>query len=387
MRRRAPVVLVVVGIVLLVAWNVVYTQRVLTRIRDAERRQTIILQRVFRAQADSNPAVAAAALQDVIFQLQQSGVPMVQLSADGKAMGGMNLPWGSDFTDPRIPAYITQLAKQNTPVQDPETGTVVYFGYSDLVEGLRVIPLLQAGLLGALLLAGVYALVVRGRAEREHVWAGMARESAHQLGTPLSSLSGWIDLLDDEVTEQGRHAKPMMKSAVDSMKADLERLERVAHRFERIGREPKRDDVDVAVLVDRIVAYFKRRVPTRSAAVTVRAHRPRDPVVVKGDAVLLEWVLEALTKNAVDALAGRGGKIDVMVERRDDGTVRLRVADDGPGIPPKLRRRIFDAGFSTKERGWGIGLSLARRIVEENHGGRIALVPSDRGATFDVILS
>ncbi len=387
MRRRAPVVLVVVGIVLLVAWNVVYTQRVLTRIRDAERRQTIILQRVFRAQADSNPAVAAAALQDVIFQLQQSGVPMVQLNAEGQPMGGMNLPWGSDYSDPRIPAYITELARQNTPVRDAETGTVVYFGYSDLVEGLRVIPLLQAGILGALLLAGVYALVVRGRAEREHVWAGMARESAHQLGTPLSSLSGWIDLLDDEVAEQGRNAKPMMKSAVDSMKADLERLERVAHRFERIGREPKRDDVDVAVLVDRIVAYFKRRVPTRSAAVTVRAHRPRDPVVVQGDAVLLEWVLEALTKNAVDALAGRGGKIDVMVERMADGTVRLRVSDDGPGIPPKLRRRIFDAGFSTKERGWGIGLSLARRIVEENHGGRIALVPSDRGATFDVILS
>ena len=387
MRRRAPVVLVVVGIVLLVAWNVVYTQRVLTRIRDAERRQTIILQRVFRAQADSNPAVAAAALQDVIFQLQQSGVPMVQTNAEGYPMGAQNLPWGSDYTDPRTASYITMLARQNTPVSDPETGTVVYFGYSDLVEGLRVIPLLQAGLLGALLLAGVYALVVRGRAEREHVWAGMARESAHQLGTPLSSLSGWIDLLDDEVMEQGPRAKPMMKSAVDSMKADLERLERVAHRFERIGREPKREDVDVALIVDRIVAYFRRRVPTRTAAVTVRAHRPPDPVVVKGDAVLLEWVLEALTKNAVDALAGKGGRIDVSVERMADGTVRMRVSDDGPGIPRELRRRIFDAGFSTKERGWGIGLSLARRIVEENHGGRIALVPADRGATFDVILS
>lgn len=387
MRRRAPVVLVVVGIVLLVAWNVVYTQRVLTRIRDAERRQTIILQRVFRAQADSNPAVAAAALQDVIFQLQQSGVPMVQTNSLGIATGGLNLPWGNDYSDPRTTSYIDELARQNAPVRDHETGTVIYFGYSDLVEGLRVIPLLQAGLLGALLLAGVYALVVRGRAEREHVWAGMARESAHQLGTPLSSLSGWIDLLDDEVMEQGTRAKPMMKSAVDSMKADLERLERVAHRFERIGREPKREDVDVAQIVERIVAYFRRRVPTRTAAVTIRAHRPPDPVVVKGDAVLLEWVLEALTKNAVDALAGKGGRIDVSVERMADGAVRMRVSDDGPGIPRELRRRIFDAGFSTKERGWGIGLSLARRIVEENHGGRIALVPSDRGATFDVILS
>jgi signal transduction histidine kinase len=312
---------------------------------------------------------------------------MIQTDADGDPTYAINLPWGDDASDPRTRGHIAVLARQNTPVREPETGQYIYFGYSDLVEGLRVIPLLQAGLLGALLVAGVYALLVRGRAEREHVWAGMARESAHQLGTPLSSLSGWIDLLDEEVSEQGSRAKPMLRSAVDSMKADLERLERVAHRFERIGREPKRESVDVAMLVDRIVNYFRKRVPTRTAAVTVRAHRPSEPLMVQGDAVLLEWVLEALTKNAVDALAGKGGQIDVTAERLADGGVRLRVQDDGPGIPRDLRRRIFDAGFTTKARGWGIGLSLARRIVEESHGGRIALVPSDRGATFDVMLS
>jgi signal transduction histidine kinase len=387
MRRRLPVVLVVVGLVALVTWNVVYTQRVVERIRAAERRQTIMLQRTFRAQTDTNPAVASAALQDIIYQARQSGVPMIETDPDGRPIHAINMPWGDDPADPRTRAHIAVLARQNTPVREPETGQHIYFGYSDLVEGLRVIPLLQAGLLGALIAAGVYALLVRGRAEREHVWAGMARESAHQLGTPLSSLSGWIDLLDEEVQEQGTRAKPMLRSAVDSMKADLERLERVAHRFERIGREPKREQVDVAMLVDRIVGYFRKRVPTRTAAVTVRAHRPTEPLVVQGDAVLLEWVLEALTKNAVDALAGKGGSIDVTAERLPDGAVRLRVQDDGPGVPLKLRRRIFDAGFSTKARGWGIGLSLARRIVEESHGGRIALVPSDRGATFDVMLS
>jgi signal transduction histidine kinase len=387
MRRRAPVLLVVAGIVALVAWNVYYMRQVLLRVGAAEQRQAQILRSVFRAQADPNPAIAAAAMQDIIYQLQLSGVPMVLTTPEGVPTGGQNLPWGNDYTDPRTPAYAQSLRRLNTPVVDAEGRTIIYFGYSDLVEGLRIIPLLQAGLLSALLIAGVYALVVRGRAEREHVWAGMARESAHQLGTPLSSLSGWIDLLDDEVTEQGPRAKPMLRSAVDSMKADLERLERVAHRFERIGREPKREPVDVGVLVDRIVGYFRRRVPTRTAAVTITAQRPAEALVVQGDAVLLEWVLEALTKNAVDALAGRGGHIAVSAERTGDGAVRLRVSDDGPGIPRELRRRIFDAGFSTKERGWGIGLSLARRIVEENHGGRIALVPSDRGATFDVILS
>jgi signal transduction histidine kinase len=107
---------------------------------------------------------------------------------------------------------------------------------------------------------------------------------------------------------------------------------------------------------------------------------------VRGDSVLLEWAVEALTKNAIDALAGRGGRVDLSAELMPEGGVRLRVADDGPGVPREMRKQIFRPGFSTKERGWGIGLSLARRIVEENHGGRLALVPTDRGATFDIIL-
>jgi signal transduction histidine kinase len=385
MRRRAPVVLVVVGLVLLVTWNVVYTQRVVRQLRDDARRQSIVLARVFRAQFDTAQGTATAALQDVVFQAGRSGVPMIVTDGRGTPTAAINLPFEEDPPGTRTREYIAELDRRNYPIIEPGIGTV-HFGDSPLVAGLRIIPLLQAAALGALVLAGVYGLLVRGRAEREHVWAGMARESAHQLGTPLSSLSGWIALLDDEVQEQGRRANPMLRSAVENMKSDLERLERVAHRFERIGREPKRDEVDIAAIVDRIVGYFERRVPKRTAAVTVAAHRPSEPIIVHGDAVLLEWVLEALTKNAVDALAGRGGRIDVTAERLADGAVRLRVADDGPGIPPKLRRRIFDAGFSTKARGWGIGLSLARRIVEESHDGKIALVPSDRGATFDVIL-
>ena len=255
------------------------------------------------------------------------------------------------------------------------------------MKGLRWIPRLQVAAVIMLVGIGLYAFVIRARADREHVWAGMARESAHQLGTPLMSLSGWIALLDDQVTEAGPRADPMLRSAVASMKADQERLERVAHRFERIGRPPRREPVDVVSLVERIATYFRGRVPTRAHAVTIHTHVPPTPISVEGDAVLLEWVLEALTKNAIDALAGRGGRIDISAERLDNGDTRLRVADDGPGVPRELRSRIFDAGYSTKERGWGIGLSLARRIVQENHEGRLVLAPSDRGAAFDIILS
>jgi signal transduction histidine kinase len=223
-------------------------------------------------------------------------------------------------------------------------------------------------------------LRVRANAEREHVWAGMARESAHQLGTPLSSLTGWIELLGE------REGDPLTATAITHMQADLERLVRVAHRFERIGRPARKEFVDLADIASRVVTYYRARVPTLAHTIAIGLDRPDEPLTVQGDAVLLEWVIESLVKNAVDALAGRGGFIKVAVERLADGGTRLRVADDGPGIPRELRVRVFEPGFSTKEHGWGIGLSLARRIVQDNHRGRLQLTPSDQGATFDVIL-
>jgi signal transduction histidine kinase len=144
--------------------------------------------------------------------------------------------------------------------------------------------------------------------------------------------------------------------------------------------------VDIGLIVERIGTYFRARVPTRANAVHIACARPEEPVVVQADPVLLEWALESLVRNAVDALAGRGGRIYLATSRLPDGRVRIRVADDGPGIPRDLRTRIFDAGFTTKTSGWGIGLPLAQRIVEEWHGGRLVLVPVERGATFDVIL-
>ena len=172
------------------------------------------------------------------------------------------------------------------------------------------------------------------------------------------------------------------------MRADLERLDRVAHRFERMGRQGRHDDVDVSALVERVTTYFRARVPTLAHAVAIDVIRPDGPVRIAGDAVLLEWTVEVLVKNAVDALAGRGGRITVAVQPGPDGRgAHVTVGDDGPGIPRELRRRIFEPGFSTKQRGWGIGLSLARRIVEENHGGALRLASGDRGATFEIILS
>jgi len=372
----------VLGVIGLLVWYVAYTQHVVTQLRGAAAGQGRMYARIYEALQDTSlNADPTIALLDLSKQIKESGLPLVLTDKNGRVSATANLPADIEPSDSvRFWRYLMELDRQNPPIVQPAVGAV-HFGDSAIVSGLRFIPLLQA--LGITLLVGfgIYALVERGRAEREKVWAGMAREAAHQLGTPLSALTGWIELLADTVT--GATAT----RAVDAMTQDVQRLERVSHRFERIGRPPRDEKVDATALVQRLADYFAARAPTLARTVTIRSEHPGVPVMVHGDQVLLEWVLEVLIKNAMDALGGRNGEVVVSVTPSAEGGARIRVQDDGPGVPRKLRKRIFDAGFTTKDRGWGIGLSLARRIVEENHNGRLVLAETDRGAAFDVILN
>lgn len=378
-RRRWPVVVVVLGVLALLAWYVGYTQHVVTQLRAAAATQGRMYSRIYFALL--NPDSTSAGDKDALLielsdQITRSGLPIILTDADGRVSYVANLPARGALDTAKL---LREFDRANPPILKDSVGGV-HYGDSQIVRGLRVIPVLQAVAIGLLLAFGLYALLERGRAEREKVWAGMAREAAHQLGTPLSAMSGWLELLADDVTSA------TSRRAVEAMTQDITRLERVSHRFERIGRPPRREAVNCSALVDRLAAYFAARAPTLARQVTVRAEHPDGPLTVHGDGVLLEWVLEVLIKNAIDALAGRSGEVVVSAQTAPEGGIRIRVQDDGPGIPRALRKRIFDAGFTTKDRGWGIGLSLARRIVEENHGGKLSLAETDRGAAFDVIL-
>jgi signal transduction histidine kinase len=379
-RRRWPVVVMVVGVLGLLIWYVVYTQQVVRELRVAAAGQGQMYSRIFRALQDTSAAHdPTVTLLELARQIRESGLPLVLTDPDGRVSAVANLPFSEPLDGERTQAFVRELDQQNAPILQPGVGGV-HYGDSPIVRGLQIIPVLQAIGIGLLVAFGIYALVERGRADREKVWAGMAREAAHQLGTPLSAMAGWIELLRDMVTTAGA------TRAVDAMAQDLQRLERVSHRFERIGRPPRDEQVDCAALVDRLASYFAARAPTLARTVRIRSEHPEGPLTTRGDQVLLEWVMEVLIKNAIDALAGRDGEVVVSAVPLPEGGVRIRVQDDGPGIPRKLRQRIFDAGFTTKDRGWGIGLSLARRIVQENHEGKLVLADTDRGAAFDVIL-
>lgn len=380
-RRTALTALVAVGVAVLLGSYVFYTQRVVRELRlEAERASRMLAVVYDGCQFAQTDAECRAAVVDIIQLVRESGVPMVVTGPDGVPTSAANLPFDEPLDSPRLREYLTELDAENAPVTARDLGVTVHYGSTPLVRGLRIIPLIQATSLGLLFVAVLVLVRTHGRAERERMWAGMARESAHQLGTPLSSLHGWMEVLRD------RAGDPLVDSVIDHMRGDIERLERIAHRFERIGRPPRRDPVDVHAAVERVVDYFRARVPTLATPVRFVVPEHDDGLTVPGDRVLLEWVLESLVKNAVDALSGVGGTITVQADTLPGGKVRIRVADDGPGVPRALHSKIFDAGFTTKEGGWGIGLALTRRIVEENHGGKLILVPSAKGATFDVIL-
>ena len=381
MRRGSPELIFAALIALLLGSILWYTHHVVGDLRLEAERSSRIYARIYHALGDTTEGAGTQALLGLSRSIVEQGVPVIVTDAAGNPTAAANLPFDAkDVTrDPRVRDYVKRLDAENPPVVDPMLGQI-HFGNTPLVEGLRIVPVLQVATAAILLVVGFYVVRVRGNVARERIWAGMARESAHQLGTPLSSLAGWIELLEERAEDPSTHA------AAVHMAADLERLDRVAHRFERIGREPKCEPVDVTRLVDRVATYFRARVPTLANTIAIDVAHDGSAPPVNGDPVLLEWAIEVLAKNAVDALAGRGGRIRFSTAPLTDGGVRIRVADDGPGIPSGLRARVFEPGFSTKQSGWGIGLSLARRIVEENHRGKLVLTAGDPGATFDVIL-
>ena len=340
------------------------------------RRASALYARVFAGLADPRETGATEALLGLAAEIRAQGIPLIITNAQGAATDTANLPQPMAPDSPELRRLVAQLDAETPPLAARGVGTI-HVGAAPIQRPLRVVFALEVATL--LALAGVALLAHRAslRAAGDRVWVGMARESAHQLGTPLTSLAGWIERL-----REGRDSPAEIAGHLDD---DYAKLDRVARRFERIGQAPRAEEVDVAAVADEVAGYIRPRLPTLSNRVTLKLESDGGAAVVRGDALLLEWALEALVRNALDALKGREGTITLAVSGEPD-SVLVVVADDGPGVPREVRHRLFQAGTTTKARGWGLGLALARRVVEEGHGGRLTLEPSSVGARFAVRL-
>ena len=387
-RIKWPVALAT-AFVLLLGWYVLYTQRIVRALQADALAHAQIFAEVQQGLTSTDPTAEVQALSRLQEIIIESGVPIVQTGPGDTVYAARNLPFEVDLETPagqaRVREYVRRLDARRPPVGNLEL-SILHFGDTPEVRRLRWIPWLQAGGLLLTVIVGFTMVRYQRRVEGERAWTAMARELAHQLGTPISSLQGWLELLrlpaDERPLELGEG------EIASGVEEDLVRLERISHRFELIGLETELKSLDLKPVVHDLEQYLQSRLPRFGSGVELRVDVPDVLPPVKGSEVLLTWALENVVKNALDTLAGRGGRITIRARELPElQWVELRIEDDGPGVELDIRDRIFEPGVTTKSGGWGVGLALSRRIVEGVHRGRIELLDTrGGGATFQVRL-
>ena len=316
-------------------------------------------------------------------------IPLMVVDETGAVTIHRNIPFADFSTEDSIQQvenFLHRMQREGETMEvkftaETETGTPkaarleIWYEDSLLLRRLAWFPFVQLGVVGLFVVIAVFALLSSKRAEQSKVWVGLSKETAHQLGTPISSLMAWTEVLG-ELYEGDE--------MIAEMKKDVKRLELIAERFSKIGSVPELKVGSLCEVIDHVVSYIRRRT---SDDVVMECRFPEDRrAMLPLCAPLLEWVVEVLCKNAIDAMAG-SGSITITVFRSSWQWV-VDVKDTGKGIPNKHLKTVFKPGFTTKQRGWGLGLSLAKRIVEEYHGGRIYVKASEMGVgtTFRIEL-
>ena len=314
---------------------------------------------------------------------ENNTIPVIVLNSSGEAVIFRNVDLSGDDYDDSLRHAATLRRKwleagQNIKINLGDEGNSEYnnvcYDESVMIKRLSSWPFVQLGIVMVFVVVAIFALLTSKRAEQNKVWVGLSKETAHQLGTPISSLMAWTEILRETYPDD---------SLLPEMDKDVKRLQLIADRFSKIGSLPELVPTSLTLVMTHVVEYMNRRT---SAKVNMISDFPEEDVIVDVNASLFEWVIENLCKNAVDAMEGEG-TITLHVEKADDKAI-IEVADTGKGIKKKDLRNVFTPGFTTKKRGWGLGLSLAKRIVEEYHKGRIFVKNSElgKGTTFRIEL-
>ena len=400
-RIRWPVALATLFLILL-GWYVIYPRSIVEELHQNEELMSEVFSLVQELIQDTGgPETSGAGdgprdvrgFESALFELQEvvirSGIPLIWVDPADSVLSVQNLPFDADVYTSEgqelVKAYVRRLDVTGLEPVRGAGGDLIYFGETPQLSGLRWIPWLQASGLMLTTLIGFLVIRYQRRAEQDKAWTAMARELAHQLGTPISSLQGWLELMSLPAEERPEQLEG--DAVASGIEEDLVRLERISHRFELIGLEPDLKTLDIREVVRDLEQYLQARLPRLGSEVILVVDVPKDVPEILGSEVLLSWALENVVKNALDALAGRGGEIRLEARSGPSGWLHLRVHDTGPGVGPELRDMIFEPGVSGKARGWGVGLALARRIIEVTHKGHIFLVNSEgEGAIFEIRL-
>ncbi len=368
--RQVKIVLVVAAI-LIAAASLLISHKLVSDLKQEERSKMDLWAKAmnFVQEADSETDLSLA----LAFIEGNTTIPVIVTDAQGSVMEYRNIDDDTDVTE-----YARRMRQAGDTISiDLGAGDylLVCYDESTLLKRLTQYPYWQLGIVMIFVVVAIFALLSSKRAEQNKVWVGLSKETAHQLGTPISSLMAWTEMLKESYPDD---------ELIPEMEQDVRRLERIAERFSKIGSLPEPVATPMNEVLDHVIAYMDKRT---SQKVAIKGHYPSHDVMVRINASLFEWVIENLCKNAVDAMEGQPGKIDLWLLEEGD-TVAVEVVDTGKGIRKKNVNNVFRPGFTTKKRGWGLGLSLAKRIVEEYHRGHIFVKQSEvgKGTTFRIEL-
>jgi signal transduction histidine kinase len=391
------------GAVVLAAASLLYSNRLARRLEKAQQTTSMVFAKVaadlsFSAVESPTPDVYLPLVRRIDFPViftDINGVPRAwrNVPVDPRAIDNEEL----DRVDPGSPPpgpiadlmrVVARLDRECEPIPiyapDSTITGFLHYGRSPIVRELSWVPWLQIGLVTLFVVVGFIGFLTIRRGEEDSIWVGLAKETAHQLGTPLSALLGWLELVKEKsqsVASDSSAAESLIR-ATEEMGNDVRRMQRIVSRFSKIGSPSKPEPEDIEAILRETVEYFRKRVPRLGKEISI-IEEYHDLPAVSVDGELLSWALENLVKNSLDAIEDRNGLIRISAES-DGRYVHILINDSGRGMTAEESRRIFLPGYSTKHFGWGLGLPLVKRIVEQYHRGRIYLVQSrpGGGSTF-----
>ena len=375
---RTGITLIAVAIV---TGTIFYSNFLAKKIATEERRKVNVWVQALKTRAETKES-SALDLTNTITS-ENTDIPIIETDENDNPLGGrLNLDTLKIKSDSN---YLKERVKEFKNLHEPIIVEVnkepliinrYYYGDSLLLKQVRYYPLVQLFIVALFIFIILYSINVRNTSTQNQVWAGMAKETAHQLGTPLSSLQGWVEMLKEKEPDNIISAE---------MEKDVDRLKLISDRFGKIGSTPKLEEKNIVEQIKNMVAYIKRR-STDKVSFTVDT-AGNEVILAKISGPLFDWVIENLLKNALDAMEGKGS-INIKIKNEKDEII-IDVTDTGKGISTKNLNKVFKPGFTTKKRGWGLGLSLSKRIIEQYHKGHLIVKHSEpgKGTTFRIILN
>ncbi len=380
---------------IITAGTFIYTQSL---VKDLQKRETQIVQ-LYAKSLEFIAKSQSESGQDFTFVfeniIKRIDFPLILTDSSGNAnvyqrgIGLKNIEIDTTLPQKELQKLLQKKVEELAQIHPPISVTLgdtlvinkIYYGNSALIQKLKYYPYLQILFAVLFIVIAYVSFSYVKRTEQSNIWVGMSKETAHQLGTPISSLMGWVEILKMNYNDPVK-----VIDVAEEMGSDLERLNKITKRFSKIGSKPELKEKNIYDLVENGVKYYQRRIPQKGMNVEISIKGDKNCKAMVNPE-LFEWVIENLIKNALDAIGNKNGKIEFKLVDSET-QIKIEIKDNGKGIDPKRKKDIFKPGYSTKKRGWGLGLSLSKRIIENYHQGKIYVKNSapNVGTTFEIIL-